>query len=233
MRASVCLTLVVIAGVTGCDQLSGSLIQPNPLNCATSGSACASGTSCNLITGRCDASAAVSPKPAPLCNPGGFCWENPLPQGNDLYRAWGRAKNDVWFVGDYGTLLHWNGSTLTRAVSPTTEALTGVWGSAANDVWAVGDFGTILRWNGTTWNQMSGGGGVHLRGVFGTSATNVWMVGDSGTLLRWSRASSRSGPHSFPKRVGRRQRRGTAGPQGARTVTPGAAAAGGVSSCLA
>ncbi len=106
MRASVCLALAIVAGVTGCDQLSGSLIQPNPLNCATSGSACASGTACNLITGRCDASAAVSPKPAPLCNPGGFCWENPLPQGNDLYRAWGRAKNDVWFVGDYGTLLH-------------------------------------------------------------------------------------------------------------------------------
>jgi len=103
MRASVCLALSIVAG---CDQLSGSFIQPNPLNCATSGSDCNSGTSCNRMTGHCDPVAAVSPKPTPLCNPGGFCWENPLPQGNDLYRAWGRAPNDVWFVGAYGTLLH-------------------------------------------------------------------------------------------------------------------------------
>ena len=41
-----------------------------------------------------------------VCSQDNWCWENPLPQGNDLYRAWGRARNDVWFVGAYGTLLH-------------------------------------------------------------------------------------------------------------------------------
>src|SRR5579859_7156086 len=31
---------------------------------------------------------------------GGWCWVNPLPQGNSLVAAWGAASNDVWAVGD-------------------------------------------------------------------------------------------------------------------------------------
>jgi hypothetical protein len=33
--------------------------------------------------------------------------------------------------------LHWDGTTLTRAVASSTDFLSGVWGSATNDVWAV------------------------------------------------------------------------------------------------
>ena len=104
MRASVCLALLLSVG---CDQLWGTYVQPNPQNCVTSGNACGAGTTCNRTTGSCDPPTSTgSPKPGPVCNPGGFCWENPLPQGNDLNRAWGRTTSDVWFVGAYGTLLH-------------------------------------------------------------------------------------------------------------------------------
>ncbi len=29
---------------------------------------------------------------------------------NDLYGVWGAAPDDVWAVGDHGTVIHWNGS---------------------------------------------------------------------------------------------------------------------------
>ena len=42
-------------------------------------------------------------------------WTNPLPQGYGLYGVWGSAADDVWAVGDGGTLLHWDGFAWTRA----------------------------------------------------------------------------------------------------------------------
>src|SRR4051794_23454355 len=102
MRATAYLTLVLLSG---CDQLWGTYVQPNPKNCVTSAN-CGAGKTCNPSTGNCDAPPA--PNPTPVCDPAGFCWENPLPQGNDLYRAWGSSAGNVWFVGKSGTILHWD-----------------------------------------------------------------------------------------------------------------------------
>ena len=106
-RAGRCLVLLLMSA---CDQLWGKYVEPNPENCATSGSACPSGTSCNLSTGSCEPvdGGTTSPPPTSVCDAGGFCWENPLPQGNDLYRAFARTNNDVWFVGSFGTILNEN-----------------------------------------------------------------------------------------------------------------------------
>src|SRR2546426_1469877 len=41
---------------------------------------------------------------SPVCSSDGWCWSNPLPQGNSLYSAWGSASNDVWAVGEGGTI---------------------------------------------------------------------------------------------------------------------------------
>ena len=89
---------------------------------------------------------------APVCSSDGWCWSNPLPQGNSLYSAWGSASNDVWAVGwaagpvgEGGTILHWDGSGWSAFTNGTGPYLTGVWGSASNDVWTVGAGGTILH----------------------------------------------------------------------------------------
>jgi len=33
-------------------------------------------------------------------------WQNPLPQGHHLESIWGSSSNDVFAVGDNGTILH-------------------------------------------------------------------------------------------------------------------------------
>ena len=58
---------------------------------------------------------------------------------------WGSTSNDVWTVGDGGTILHWDGTAWSAFVGGTTKSLSGVWGSASNDVWTVGAGGTILH----------------------------------------------------------------------------------------
>jgi hypothetical protein len=70
---------------------------------------------------------------------------------------WGAAADDVWAVGDFTNLAHWDGAkwtdTVRRTTTTSTTVIRGVWGTAADDVWAVGDSGAISHWNGTAWSQ--------------------------------------------------------------------------------
>jgi hypothetical protein len=84
-----------------------------------------------------------------FCSSDGWCWRNPLPQGNWLNGVWGSGAGDVWTVGRFGTILHWDGSAWTSIPSGTPATLYGVWGSGAGDVWAVGYGGIILHWDGS------------------------------------------------------------------------------------
>jgi hypothetical protein len=70
---------------------------------------------------------------------------------HDLLAVWGSAGDDVWAVGHWGTIIHWDGAHWMAFDSSTFHGLNAVWGSGGNDVWAVGDANTILHWDGTVW----------------------------------------------------------------------------------
>ncbi len=77
-----------------------------------------------------------------------------VPVDADLHGVFGFGPDDVWFVGDASTVLHWDGTTLTKLATPFDSAskkprLFAVWGSAPNDVWIAGD-GTILHYQETS-----------------------------------------------------------------------------------
>jgi hypothetical protein len=40
-----------------------------------------------------------------ICSTNNWCWYTPLPQGNSLRGLWGAASDDVWAVGDFGTIV--------------------------------------------------------------------------------------------------------------------------------
>src|SRR5919198_4792663 len=114
--------------------------------------------------------AAASVVHAEVRSSDGWSWSNPLPQGNTLNSVWGSARDDVWAVGLFGTILHWDGTAWSASSSGTPNHLLGVWGSASTDVWAVGGGGTILHWDGTGWAAAASGGTSALcRGWGGAS----------------------------------------------------------------
>ena len=122
-------------------------------------------------------------------------WQNQLPQSNNLGGVWGSSSSDVFAVGDYGTILHYNGSTWVNMSSGTSKLLYSVWGTSSSDVFAVGYDGTILHYNGSTWSAMRSYYAGILWGVWGSSSSDVFAVGDSGTILHyngntWSNMSS-------------------------------------------
>ena len=86
-----------------------------------------------------------------------------------LYGVWGSGPDNIFAVGDSGTILHYNGTAWTAMDSGSTSNLKGVWGSALNDVYAVGDSGIILHYNGTAWRAMDNGMGAgQLKAVSGS-----------------------------------------------------------------
>lgn len=78
----------------------------------------------------------------------GLIW--PRRMGNPevpMRGVWGSTANDVYAVGDRGTIMHsarFDGPFEPQG-SGTTKRLNAVWGSDAGDVYAVGEEGTILH----------------------------------------------------------------------------------------
>lgn len=135
----------------------------------------------------------------PTCSPKLFCWSLPQPQGNPIRGVWAVSASDVWAVGDFGAILHYNGSAWQAVDSGTTEHLRSVWAGSAQDVLVVGDNGKILRSTGAAFSAMTSNTTQALRGVWGnSSADEVWAVGSGGTLLKLDRASGQWGAVSSP-----------------------------------
>ena len=120
---------------------------------------------------------------ARLCSLDHWC---PLAVSSPPLRAvWGSGPDDVWIAGDYGLLLHWDGQSLTKAVSGTSEPLLALWGRAPNDVWAVGWGGTALHWDGASWSSRSATAGYDFNHVAGDDAGQVWASANR-LVARWT-----------------------------------------------
>ena len=102
-----------------------------------------------------------------------------------LRGIWGSSGNDVWVVGDNGTVRRF-GANATEAEIVTTSSksnLNAIWGSGPSDIWIVGDHGTILHFDGKAWSESiavlpTGRTKPHLYGVWGSGPDDVWIVGN-------------------------------------------------------
>ncbi len=103
----------------------------------------------------------------------------------DLNDTWGTDEDNIWVVGNNGTILNFNGIRWQQHRSGTTSNLYGIWGDNEDDIWAVGDGGTILYYNGRFWQTQTSGTTRLLRDVWGADTGDVLAVGDGGTILKF------------------------------------------------
>ncbi len=114
------------------------------------------------------------------------CWAPGLPDPcrnrlNDVAVTPGSAGNDVWAVGDRGTILHWDGSAWTKVPSNTTAHLFGVAMVSASRGWAAGSDGALVEWNGSAWNVVPPKSSDWYRAVAivpGVQPVQAWAPGD-------------------------------------------------------
>lgn len=123
----------------------------------------------------------------PVCDPSGWCWDHPVPQGNTLYGVWGTSASDLYAVGDGRSILRWNGVSWSRmATAKAAQTFHAVFG-VGGKVFAGGTNGTLLELSGTAWTDSdptSLAGTNTIRALWGASTTNVYAVGGGGMVLR-------------------------------------------------
>ena len=123
------------------------------------------------------------------CIEEGWCWENPLPNGNAPLALWGSATNDVWAAGDGGTILHFDGVSWKRSTAVQSDAkLNAIWGRDTNDVWVAGDGGTVLHWDGNSWAERSVHAGP-LVAIGAGDSGEVWVADIAGSVWSWTGVS--------------------------------------------
>lgn len=120
------------------------------------------------------------------CPAGTWCVETPPTGVTALLHGIATVDaNDVFAVGDAGTILRRQNGAWTKMTSNTTANLRGVWVRDATDAWAVGQGGIVVRWNGTAWSVDENAPVLDYKGVWGSAANDVWMIGD-GTAVHFT-----------------------------------------------
>jgi hypothetical protein len=170
---------------TSCGASTCAAGQLTTKSCDGSGGCSTDSTSCDHYTCNAAGTACLTFCAADAqCAGGRFCiankclsWVNKTsPVQNPLSSIWGAAADDIWAVGEAGTIIHYDGAGWSKVTSGTTAGLHWVWGSGKSDVWAVGTNGVVLRYKGSAWSSSTQGSSPH-NCVWGTGPSNVWVSG--------------------------------------------------------
>lgn len=110
------------------------------------------------------------------------------PSDETMQGIWGSSASDIFVVGDYGTILHYNGGSWSVQSSGTTRDLKCVWGSASNNVYTAGYRRTVRSYNGSAWSSSDAGGTSYptLYGIWGSASNNVFAVGGSSLIRKYT-----------------------------------------------
>jgi hypothetical protein len=103
----------------------------------------------------------------------------------DLYAIHGTAPDDIWAVGQGGTLLHRDRAGWHVLPAPANQDLFAVWAIGPGDVWASG-YG-IFHYDGVAWTRQAPDG-TDLRAIWGPGPGDIWFVGDH-HRLHWDGAA--------------------------------------------
>jgi hypothetical protein len=126
-------------------------------------------------------------------------------QWGNLASIFGFSSSDVYAVGSWGTVLHFDGSQWSAqrqfetedapsSGSITFNLLQSVWGPNANYVFASGNSGQVYQLDRTmqnpNWVKINAGGFIFtaysLSRMAGSSQNDVWFAGSGGVLRHWS-----------------------------------------------
>ena len=85
------------------------------------------------------------------------------PLGTDtiwaLHAVWGTSPDDVWAVGDKGTIVHWDGVEWKKVRSPVNLLLYDIWGTSANNIYAIrislAQQSQLIHYDGNNWIEIT------------------------------------------------------------------------------
>jgi hypothetical protein len=115
------------------------------------------------------------------------------PANAPLAAVWGSGPNDVWAVGQRGTIVRCDGAACAAVASGTDATLNHVWGTAVDDVWAAGyvpDAKVLVHWDGQRWSRVAAP-------PTGTSIDDGWSAARGNVFLAIGAAIVRGGSNAW------------------------------------
>jgi photosystem II stability/assembly factor-like uncharacterized protein len=116
------------------------------------------------------------------------------PNVDNLNAVHASSKKSVWFAGDNGTILKWDGKTFTpyKVELPDGVRLMDIHMFTAENGWAVGyntanNYGRLYRWDGRSWKLFTEEGirGTKFAAIDFLGLQDGLAAGEEGHLYRW------------------------------------------------
>lgn len=92
------------------------------------------------------------------------------------------ADKNGWAVGNFGTILHWNGSNWSSHASASFDNFYAVAGLPSGALWVMGT--EIWTRSGPSWSMVESPVQAAANGIALTAPTQGWAVTSGGVLLR-------------------------------------------------
>jgi len=100
-----------------------------------------------------------------------------------LWKAWGRGANEVYVVGERGTILRYDGAAWTQLASPTTRTIFTVHGNSERVVACGGrTSGVIVELRNGAFEDVTPAGALQMNGTYVPSMGDAVTVGLEGAV---------------------------------------------------
>lgn len=116
---------------------------------------------------------------------GGWIFDEVPDVDAHLYGVDATNLNNIWVVGQSGTVLNWNGVTWRSIDLGTQNNIWSVWTPDTGIAYVVGQNGMAFRIDGTEVEKLPTGIPNVLYNVTGTTEANVWATGARGVALQY------------------------------------------------
>ncbi len=122
-------------------------------------------------------------QPLPVGPTNGWTLFRHAPSGYSLSGVWGQESTNVWAVGRFGTIIHWDSENVNRVDSPTRQNLTSIDGWGPNDIYAAGA-NTLIHFDGRSWNLDELNNDWNFEDILCGPDGRLYVVGDMGLWFR-------------------------------------------------
>lgn len=103
-----------------------------------------------------------------------------------LRSVWAASDDDVFAVGDEGTVLKFDGKDWTQTQVMPAVRLHAVWGTASDNVYAAGDRGMVFQYNGGVWVKVYQAPlDLAFIAITGFGPHDIFAVGDEGLAVHF------------------------------------------------
>jgi hypothetical protein len=109
--------------------------------------------------------------------------------------VWGSSASDVWAVGSYATINHFDGTGWAPVDAGIPSAakskmhLYAVSGTPQGEMWAIGQGGQFVHFDGKAYEVGTSASVSDMRALWVRSADDIWAAGQSGVVQRWTRGT--------------------------------------------